>query len=119
MWHGCRTRGVRESYAALLYACMPRCMHALSARGRRQVNWLLQFLMFIVCISALKVTTMAASESAIAVPEVHPLVEEVLLSPDEIAARVKEVGRSVARDYAQKQPIIVVVRLYCDRVRIP
>jgi hypothetical protein len=91
-------------------------MHVLSARVRRHGHWPLQFLTFIICISALKVAAMSASESALTIPEVHPLVEEVLLSPDDIAARVKEVGRTVARDYAQKQPIIVVVRLYCDRV---
>ena len=43
---------------------------------------------------------------------IHPLVEEILLSQDEIAARVKEVGRAIASDYAQKRPIIVVVSVF-------
>lgn len=38
---------------------------------------------------------------------VHPLVEEVLLSPEDIHERVQEMGAELAIEYADKRPIIV------------
>ncbi|KAG7670974.1 hypothetical protein Ndes2437A_g04612 [Nannochloris sp. 'desiccata'] len=37
----------------------------------------------------------------------HPSVEEVLLSGDEIRVKVEALGRQIADDYADKRPIIV------------
>jgi hypoxanthine phosphoribosyltransferase len=40
--------------------------------------------------------------------EVHPFVEEVLVSQDQLAKRVAELGQQISKDYAGAQQLVVV-----------
>ena len=40
---------------------------------------------------------------------IHDDVEEILLSADELQARVAELGRQLSRDYAGRDPVLVSV----------
>src|SRR5688500_15428706 len=39
--------------------------------------------------------------------ELHPDIERVLLSEDELRARVAELGRQISQDYAGRSPVLV------------
>ncbi len=51
----------------------------------------------------------APPESAVGPPPIHDDVEEILLTGDQIAQRVGELGAHVAADYADRDPVLVSV----------
>ncbi|MFA5161371.1 MAG: hypoxanthine phosphoribosyltransferase [Elusimicrobiales bacterium] len=45
--------------------------------------------------------------------DIHPDIEKVLVSRDEIKARVRAMGREISRDFAGKKPVLVGVLRGC------